>query len=320
VFVDEDRDVVAVVDGLNVSRSNESYTLDMQGHTPLVYSGNRIESAEIVVGPDKVSRIGREETLTSISLDPKLEEMRDSRTLQMRELAVTRRNSADAYSVEPSVVQSGVSRAIANAPHRQMLEEQRILWRRIEEESLLPLLAEVSDLFGDGVVGGDGVTYSVEFRAEADYEEPEARDRRLQGAVDSGWISPAAAAVRAGYYASVADAVGAGLSGQVRGASMPSSAIDDAVRGIVARTPEPAADGSVLPDVAAVADTALNGAQVASLLEIVDRVASKGLPPEAARALIVAGFPMIDGAIVDRIIGSLRGFSLPAAVDVNRGG
>lgn len=63
-----------------------------------------------------------------------------------------------------------------------------------------------------------------------------------------------------------------------------------------------------------VADTALNGAQISSLVAITDAVSEGRLPLEAARAIITASFPSIDSKLVDRIIDSMQDGPLKQAV------
>jgi hypothetical protein len=60
---------------------------------------------------------------------------------------------------------------------------------------------------------------------------------------------------------------------------------------------------------AAVQDTALNGAQVASLLTIVQAVAAGQLPADTARAMIRASFPAVDDATIDAMLEGLDGFT-----------
>lgn len=57
---------------------------------------------------------------------------------------------------------------------------------------------------------------------------------------------------------------------------------------------------------AAVADTALNGAQVTSLVEILGAVAARTLPVETAKPLILAAFPSFDDARVESMLAPLR--------------
>jgi hypothetical protein len=66
------------------------------------------------------------------------------------------------------------------------------------------------------------------------------------------------------------------------------------------------------PMPAAVADTALNGAQVASMVEVVEKVAAGTLPRGAARAIIMRAFA-VDGAGADEILGDAGQGFVPAA-------
>lgn len=56
----------------------------------------------------------------------------------------------------------------------------------------------------------------------------------------------------------------------------------------------------------AVQDTALNGAQVSSLLQIVQAAAAAGLPKESAKAMIRAAFPAITDQIVNAIVDPIQ--------------
>jgi hypothetical protein len=217
VFVDAEHDLDDVVDTLNVWRSNEQYTLEMQGHTQLVYAGHTTETTELVIGPDAIAKVGPEETLTPVDLNPKLQDMREARKLALRELAATRQNSPDAYATEPGPPLSGISRAIANQPHDQRLAELRHTFRRFEERQLLPMLQALHNAYAPA--NAPAITGSPRMtpRRPAQLEDPEAKVRRLQAEVDAGWITPAQAAVDAGRYPSVDAAVTAGVSNVLRG-------------------------------------------------------------------------------------------------------
>lgn len=64
----------------------------------------------------------------------------------------------------------------------------------------------------------------------------------------------------------------------------------------------PATDGP------AVQSAALNGAQVTSLVDIVQQATQKAMPVESARAIILAAFPLLTPQQVDDILRPLRGF------------
>lgn len=59
----------------------------------------------------------------------------------------------------------------------------------------------------------------------------------------------------------------------------------------------------------AVADTALNGAQVQSMVEIVKEVAGKQLPADAAKGILRAAFPTMPQPVIDKIINSVAAFN-----------
>lgn len=217
VFVDAEHDLDDVVDALNVGRSNESYTLEMQGHTQLVYAGHTSETTELVIGPDAIAKVGPNETLSPVDMNPKLEDMREARKLALRELAATRQNSPDAYATEPGPPLSGVSRAIANQPHEQRLAELRHTFRLFEERQLLPMLQSLHNAFAPADAPEISGKPRMTPKKGAQLEDAEAKVRRLQAEVDAGWITPAQAAVDAGRYANVDAAVTAGVSNVLRG-------------------------------------------------------------------------------------------------------
>jgi len=81
----------------------------------------------------------------------------------------------------------------------------------------------------------------------------------------------------------------------------------------------PALDVPVAPDGATVQDTALNGAQVSSLVEILAAVSAGTLPVESARPLILAAFPAFDDVRVEAMLAPLRASRVPAPVTVDGG-
>lgn len=69
-----------------------------------------------------------------------------------------------------------------------------------------------------------------------------------------------------------------------------------------------ALDGPTETPSADVQATALNGAQIASLLSIVEQLVSHTLPADSARAMIAASFPMLAPELVDAIVGPAEDF------------
>jgi hypothetical protein len=83
--------------------------------------------------------------------------------------------------------------------------------------------------------------------------------------------------------------------------------------GLKARDGDRDEEGGGVDGAAAVQDTALNGAQVASLLAVVQAVTDKTMPVATGRGIIVAAFPSLDQAEIDAIVGGLEGFEKPKA-------
>lgn len=86
------------------------------------------------------------------------------------------------------------------------------------------------------------------------------------------------------------------------------------------------ADGTkqIDPTAATVQDTALNGAQVTALMNLVLNVSMKQLPPTTAKAIIKAAFPFVESATIEKIINSLTNFkpqaqTTPAVADKDTG-
>jgi urease gamma subunit len=74
---------------------------------------------------------------------------------------------------------------------------------------------------------------------------------------------------------------------------------------------------AVAAEASTVQDTAMNGAQVASLMEIVAQVSARVMPAEAARLLIETAFPAVNPAIAAQIVASAAAFTPPTLVEQN---
>lgn len=73
--------------------------------------------------------------------------------------------------------------------------------------------------------------------------------------------------------------------------------------------PTPAPAGAGLPGDVAVQDTALNGAQVTALLELLNQVAADKLPEATAQAVIAAAFPTVKLELISQMLKGLAGFA-----------
>lgn len=82
---------------------------------------------------------------------------------------------------------------------------------------------------------------------------------------------------------------------------------------------DPTAEDPVAVAVENVAGTALNGAQITSLLEIVNQVNRDEIPAEAAQALIAAAFPSLTADQIAEILSPLANFTPPTAEATGNG-
>lgn len=96
---------------------------------------------------------------------------------------------------------------------------------------------------------------------------------------------------------------------------MPDVDYGDAAPPQLAPLPEaaPVASGDKAAAPAAAPAEALNGAQIASLMEIASALARGDLPQASARALVIAAFPALPEATVSAILGPLAGFTPASA-------
>lgn len=213
-WVDAGDDDVNLVEMLNVDLSDEAYIAHLQGHTDKVYRGSRFEASQMVGGPDKVIKIDTGEDLNALDYNPKLQELRTANQQRLKLWAMTKRHSQDAYTIDASAPQSGISRQIANEPQEKMRREQVVKLKAFEEQELLPTMVDVFNIFS-AEPSIEGVGYLMTPATPSSYEEPESTQRRALEAKDAGLITEARAAVEAGWYSSVDEAVAAGLSNEL---------------------------------------------------------------------------------------------------------
>lgn len=201
VFTYEDADLVDVVDDLNKRRSNESFVIGLQGHDQMWMSGTTEQGVK-KGGPDTVMQVPPGERMEVLSFSPALSEMRESRKQAMRELAISRTNSPDAYATEPGPPLSAASKRISNIAHDTRIAEQATIMQAIEEDSEGPLailLDVVRTYHEDGATLAD-VTPRMAPRKPPVVEDLAQRQMRLGEAVDRGWIDNARAAFEAEFY------------------------------------------------------------------------------------------------------------------------
>jgi hypothetical protein len=83
----------------------------------------------------------------------------------------------------------------------------------------------------------------------------------------------------------------------------------DALAGLPAEPGTEGAEVVAAATSASIQDTALNGAQVQSLVEIVSQVVAGQLPADSAAAIIAAAFPNLDSEEIGQIISPIAAFT-----------
>lgn len=179
----------------------------------------------------------------------------------------------------------------------------------------LPVLERLYGVGPDGARRWIGAPVSL---AWGDYFEPSAADRKA--AVETAMLANGGRPVLSARasVASIAAMFGvhdvdAEVTATEAAHAASQSIVSDAITKL---TPNDDAPELTLDDTdpmpAAVADTALNGAQVASMVEVVEKVAAGTLPRNAARAIIMRAFA-VDAAGADEILGDAGQGFVPAA-------
>jgi hypothetical protein len=179
-------------------------------------------------------------------------------------------------------------------------------------DAAVPALARLHGVGPDGARRWIGAPVSL---AWGDYFEPSAADRKA--AIETAMMANGGRPVLShrSAVASVAAMFGvhnvdAEVEATEAAHAASQSIVSDAITKLdpVDDAPELTLDDAAMGP-AAVSDTALNGAQVASMVEIVEKVAAGSLPRGAARAIIMRAFA-VDAAGADDILGDAgQGFT-----------
>lgn len=246
VYLDLDRDIVGFQDVVNMELTDHAFRSRLSGHKQLYEIGTNGSPATrkgtgfgtLWSYEDPRVKVGA----IDVSMDLKGIEGVE-KLLRIR--GVANQQPPDAWATEPGPPLSGISRIVANIPSDQKRKERIELYTEVEEDSLLPILVDVCDTYGAGDLGGkigrEGFRYRVRFPKPEVYEEPEAKRLTAALAQKDGWISPAAAAVRAGFYPSVDEASDAGLSTELQAPVAPAGGSAKAVGAVTANEQSPRA-------------------------------------------------------------------------------
>jgi hypothetical protein len=208
----QNHDLIENVNAINVTWSNIFFILDMEAHDELVLTSGGTPKEHIKGGPNRVHQLKIGEALGTVSRNPKIRELLEVVRDYMRALAITRRQSEDAYSWERGAPMTGVSRRIKNEPQEKARREHAKQRKREEEEYLIPMMLEFSDEFGTTDFAGAGVRGHMLPRELPSYEDPMQKQLRAVEAYKVGAISLARFAAEADWYPDEETAASAGLS------------------------------------------------------------------------------------------------------------
>jgi hypothetical protein len=206
VFTCRDPDLLDVVDSFNKARSNELFVISLQGHDQMYMSGT-LEAKVKKGGPDTILQVPPGERMEVLTYNPALAEMREGRKLQLRELAITRANSPDAYATEPGPPLSAASKRISNIAHDAKVAEHGAIMQGIEEEEILPILLDVMRTFNKTAAATlKDVRPRMAPRRPVVVEDLTQQWMRLEAQAKAGVITLARAALEAGLYTTIEDA------------------------------------------------------------------------------------------------------------------
>jgi hypothetical protein len=228
VFVDAGRDLVRTNLNLNRVSSDDLYSLAQGAHRQVVIQSDilRKEGSDVTWGPGEALLLGSAETASALppGTTPAARERNEQR---LRSLAVERRLPPHRFDTDTTRVESGLAKQVQDIPATDARIEREETYKDLEEEALLPILAEISDYWGhttiahkkraaaNGTAPGqreEGVRFHVSFSGQTEYETKEAKERWAGALLDRKVITPARYSVLSDAYGSIEEAEAQGVS------------------------------------------------------------------------------------------------------------
>ncbi len=211
-FIDMNRDDVRFELANAESWTNLFFILQMQAHDETWLETESTKKRSLVVGPGAFNQGRPGEKYSTITRNPKIREYLDVIDAFARVKAKAQRQSEDSLSKEPSAPMTGVSRLIKDRHAEKAARERELYAIQHEQEQLLERMARIHDRFFGTTIHNDANVYRMAPDAPPAYEDPTARDTRIDKAVANGEISRARGAVMKGLYPDESAAFAAGLS------------------------------------------------------------------------------------------------------------
>ena len=196
-WIEPDYDLPVYVDTLNGDAAAMRLASDFGASPILFYSGTAVEGEAMVIGPGAVNKLGPNERLEAVRMDPQLQDMALLYDRSAKALASTRENSPDAYTSEV-VAESGVSRLIKNIPHERRLDQLKPNWVHIEERQVLPLLISLVNKYAEGATIAEELKPRMKPTEPQGYETEAERTERVLRLLGEGLIGKPRALVMLG--------------------------------------------------------------------------------------------------------------------------
>lgn len=218
LYLDIKRDRSGEQIDLNREFSDRNWRVQYQSHKQVIVLGGDPDDATFAVGPSLIANLSAGADVKVLDLttnDTSLDDIQ--KVLKMH--GVLNRHSPDAWNSDSTAPLSGVSRLIANEGSNQKRWERAEHYKMIEERYLLPLMCEVSAVYGMNVGKVNTREFEVQFQAPTVIEAPLAKVNKNAVEQDKGWKTKARAATDAGAYASIEEAVSKGVADEFQEAT-----------------------------------------------------------------------------------------------------
>ncbi len=194
----------------------------LQGHNPVWYKG-AADDIRPEGGVAGITNLGPDGEMGVLAVNPQLSQLLDLVDSYSGAVARSRNQSPRAFMTTPSKMplNSGVALRVENQLSEETRPQRVALYRRMEVEELLPILDEVERFQAPKSMRRaptaqiDWNTVEVTFPAAPVIEDLSQRSLRMEHAANNGWISPARAAVEAGFYDTLEQAIEAGVSSEL---------------------------------------------------------------------------------------------------------
>jgi hypothetical protein len=330
LFATEGKGLVPANLGLNVLVTDIHHIAEQQGFGVLVLTAPAGENApaRIVRAPNTAISLTGGVTAQFINPNAPLADLVALADTRIKQAAVFRGLPAGAVSIEARAVASGIALQIELRPLLEQRADAIEVYRRPIRRLWDVVRATHNAYVGtkdDGLAGAIGADVSL--RWTPGEMQPPVDDQvridntlaRLNARLISRLEAIAAdRGITLEEAKKVAERIDAEAAERAAGTDELDASLlplDPAKRAALKGAPADGAAPAPAPSSPAAAaldgvvqDTALNGAQVSSLLEIATAVVAGDLPITTAEAMIRAAFPALPAELVTRIIGGLKGF------------